>query len=213
MFLNPGSILTKALFAAALFLQVANGEDRRWSFQDPRDGHKYRVTNFGKQDWFVDNLAFLPVVNSEYSVYGYEGASVKEAKNSAEYKKYGVLYSWQAAMTACPNGWHLPSEQDWIELENFLDVPSPKEGETWYGTNQGAEMREGGRVPFEIRFAGWRSEKGFVFKGKHANFWTSTEIGGRARERLFSATRTQIGRSEGNKTAGFSVRCLSGKAR
>ena len=70
----------------------------------------------------AENLAWLPGVSpssdgsetlSYYYVRGYEGTVVSEAKAVANYSTYGVLYNWPAAMAACPDGWHLPSDGDW----------------------------------------------------------------------------------------------------
>jgi uncharacterized protein (TIGR02145 family) len=35
--------------------------------------------------------------------------------------KYGRLYNWETAMKICPNGWHLPSNEDWEKLFRFVD--------------------------------------------------------------------------------------------
>ncbi|MBS0010414.1 MAG: hypothetical protein KFF49_03335, partial [Bacteroidales bacterium] len=47
-----------------------------------------------------------------YYVYGYEGSNVSEAKATINYQTYGVLYNWPAALTACPDGWHLPTDAE-----------------------------------------------------------------------------------------------------
>jgi len=31
-------------------------------------------------------------------------------------KTYGRLYTWEAAQRACPEGWHLPSDEEWYHL-------------------------------------------------------------------------------------------------
>ena len=36
-------------------------------------------------------------------------------------KTYGRLYDWEAALTACPAGWHLPSDEEWATLIKYLD--------------------------------------------------------------------------------------------
>jgi len=36
-------------------------------------------------------------------------------------EKYGRLYTWEAAKVACPNGWRLPSNDDWDELINYIE--------------------------------------------------------------------------------------------
>ena len=55
----------------------------------------------------AENLAYLPNISSpstglftepNYYVYGYDGASVSEAKAKDNYSTYGVLYNWPAAM-------------------------------------------------------------------------------------------------------------------
>jgi len=99
------------------------------TFTDSRDGNTYKWVKIGDQVWMAENLAYLPKVSppSEYSgtepyyyVYGYEGSNVSEAKATYNYKTYGVLYNWPAAFKACPNGWHLPTDEEWIILTNYL---------------------------------------------------------------------------------------------
>jgi uncharacterized protein (TIGR02145 family) len=77
----------------------------------------------------AENLAYLPKVNqpSEISeskprryVYNYDGADVTVAKTMENYKTNGVLYNWDAAMKDCPDGWHLPGDKEWAELEKYM---------------------------------------------------------------------------------------------
>jgi uncharacterized protein (TIGR02145 family) len=99
------------------------------SFTDSRDGHIYKTVTIGDQVWMAENLAYLPSVvgpatesytASYYYVYGYDGTSVATAKAKTNYQTYGVLYNWPAALTACPSGWHLPSDAEWTDLSAYL---------------------------------------------------------------------------------------------
>ena len=99
------------------------------TFVDVRDNNTYKWVKIGNQIWMADNLAYLPAVSPPtmgsdtvpfYYVYGYNGNKVNEAKATDNYKTYGVLYNWHAAVAACPSGWHLPTNADWSELENYL---------------------------------------------------------------------------------------------
>lgn len=99
------------------------------SYTDPRDNHVYPIVTIGTQVWMGSNLAYLPVVMSPgngsnttpcYYVDGYYGTNVNEAIANTNYSTYGVLYNWSAAMTACPPGWHLPSDSDWTVLSTFI---------------------------------------------------------------------------------------------
>lgn len=115
------------------------------TFTDTRDDHVYKYKKIGEQTWMAENLAYLPKVNpnsdtssvdKRYYVYGYEGSDVIAAKNTENFQKYGVLYNWPAAMNSvissnaipsgiqgsCPNGWHVPSDKEWLILEKTLGM-------------------------------------------------------------------------------------------
>jgi uncharacterized protein (TIGR02145 family) len=109
--------------------------DNTWGesgvFIDSRDGaREYEWVRIGSQIWMAENLAYLPSVtpptvfsylDPHYYVYNYEGVDINSAKLSDYYKTYGVLYNWTAARTACPAGWHLPTDYEWMVLEESAD--------------------------------------------------------------------------------------------
>lgn len=119
-------------------------------FTDTRDGKTYRTITIGEQVWLAENLAYLPSVNEpesgsysepHYYVHGYEGTSVGEAKTTKNFTTYGVLYNWPAAMEAAPDGWHLPTDEEWKELEIFLGMePEIADEISFRGTNQGSKL-------------------------------------------------------------------------
>ncbi len=95
------------------------------------DGVSYAYKFYNTQTWMIDNLAYLPSVSPSsngsdsspfYYVMGYEGSSVSAAKATDSYKTYGVLYNWEAAKTACPPGWRLPTDEEWKILEFLLGM-------------------------------------------------------------------------------------------
>lgn len=97
------------------------------SFTDNRDGRIYRWVEIGNQIWMAENLSFLPYISSFTSdtgifVYNYKGSSVDAARIQEEYKRYGCLYSWRISLQACPEGWHLPSEDEWQQLERSIGL-------------------------------------------------------------------------------------------
>lgn len=113
------------------------------TFTDPRDGTVYKTVTIGDQVWMAENLKYLPDVvgpktrsytEPYHYVYDYDGESIEDAKAMAIYYTYGVLYNWPAAMNeaesstdnpsgvqgACPAGWHVPSNDEWMELSDYL---------------------------------------------------------------------------------------------
>lgn len=149
------------------------------TFTDARDGHVYKFVTIGTQSWMAENLAYLPQINvpatsvpvankdPQYFVLNYEGTDLAAAKQTKEYKKYGVLYNWYAAMGeanaagasadavpsgvqgACPAGWHLPSKAEWKILENFVAAELPEV------KGDGMDYNGGEGTP------DWRYEDGF----------------------------------------------------
>ena len=95
-------------------------------YTDVRDGRQYRWVRIGNRIWFADNLAykpakgFYPADNTKWGDYPDKTGSLNapfSRIDAPEYvKAYGGLYSWDAARSSCPQGWHLPAKSEWEEL-------------------------------------------------------------------------------------------------
>lgn len=125
------------------------------------DGRSYPVVILGNVAWMAENLAWLPEVSSPlngsfespfYYVYGYEGNNLSTARSLANYSTYGALYNWKAARSACPKGWKLPSDKDWLKLEKYLGMDSTESDLT--GWRHSGEV---GSLLKEPGFAHWGS--------------------------------------------------------
>jgi len=205
------------------------------TFSDTRDFHIYKWVQIGEQIWMAENLAYLPSVSPSsegsdtdpfYYVYDYEGSNIEEAKANLNYSTYGVLYNWEAARTACPSGWHLPSDAEWKKLEMFLGMSTSdinREGSRESGSIGRALKSTSGwyldsngnnRSGFNVLPAGDRDNfQGFVNFGEIAYFWSSTEgaiIGTWEGVWIRGLWYWDQGvfRNGGFRNTGFSVRCL-----
>ena len=209
------------------------------SFTDSRDGNHYETVTIGSQVWMAENLAYLPSVvgpetGSEYDgyeaypfyyVYGYDGASVATAKATANYTTYGVLYNWPAAITACPEGWHLPSDDEWKQLEMYLGMTQEEADETngARGTDEGGKLKESGTDHWMFPNTGATNESGFTALpggyrssggrfdsiGIYGRWWSSTEGStDNAWSRYLGYNGSYVNRGNYGKGNGFSVRCL-----
>jgi uncharacterized protein (TIGR02145 family) len=153
-------------------------EPKRYDVQfaactDPA-GQDYPVIQVGENIWMAKNLAWLPEVSSSiegsltvpgFYVYGFKGRNVKEAQAVAGYSTYGALYNWKASREVCPDGWRLPTDQDWQDLERSL-----------------------GMSVTETATSGWRvsGEVGCSLKEEGTEHWIKT-VEGSVRETGFNA--------------------------
>jgi uncharacterized protein (TIGR02145 family) len=81
-------------------------------FCDMRDNKRYVYVKIGNQTWMAENLNYWMA-----DVLGYNSTgSVCYSGTKPNCDKYGALYTFAAAKTACPTGWHLPSKAEWDEL-------------------------------------------------------------------------------------------------
>lgn len=95
------------------------------TFTDLRDGNEYKWVKIGDQIWMAENLAYIPFVfpcNESGGIWvpGNNNTNIQEATETDYYKAYGCLYSREIAEDVIPDGWHLPSYEEWDILFNYL---------------------------------------------------------------------------------------------
>jgi len=216
------------------------------------DGNKYNTKKFGDQWWMVNNLKVthfpdgteIPLVesNSAWNDLGYEDKAYCYYNNSTtnEARLYGALYTWAAVMNGyassdnnpgevqgvCPDGWHVPGDSEWKELEMQLGMSQDTADAIGYrGTNVGSKLAsspdgwvdgyldsnpEFGISGFNAKPGGGRRYDGtFGHKGDNANFWTATEYSyTHAWGRHIYSSYSSVHRYRDVKSDGFSVRCV-----
>ena len=80
------------------------------TFIDSRDNHKYEWIKIESQIWMAENIAYESINDTSWSYY-----------NESLSKTYGRLYIWESAKKeACPDGWHLPTQEEWEILIDYL---------------------------------------------------------------------------------------------
>lgn len=82
------------------------------------DGVDYYYRQIGNLEWFRNNLA-----SAESGVAYLNEEVVSDV--------FGRFYSYNDAVDACPEGWRLPSEEDWMSLAEALDSPASSKYESF----------------------------------------------------------------------------------
>ena len=178
------------------------------SFTDPRDGHVYKTIKIGTQTWMAENLAYLPYATLS-STYSY----TEPCYYVYDYATYGVYYNWPAALTACPLGWHLPSDTEWTSLSDYLggeSVAGSKMKSTtsiWNSPNKGATNES----CFSALPGGYRDGRGINNDGSNGYWWSSTaeeELELYARDRNLYSGHSTLHPNHFPRFVGISVRCV-----
>lgn len=190
--------------------------DNSATFTDNRDGQTYNYVEIGNQVWMAENLNFNSV---DSWAYGFSDSLAQI---------YGRLYLWETACSSCPDGWHLPSDQEWAQLEGHLGMSSEDFYKSGYrGSNEGYKLKsesgwsmEGNgsnifgfnALPAGIAVANWDtiySENDFNSLDLFTGFWSSTGgIDSSIVYRHLHSTYGQIGRGNNGRGFGFSIRCI-----
>ena len=92
-------------------IEKSNSLSAEETFKDSRDNKEYRIKKIGGQIWMAENLNYGGTNNNIGRYYD---------DNPDNGKKYGRLYTWEQAIEACPVGWHLPTNEEWQALINFI---------------------------------------------------------------------------------------------
>jgi len=166
---------------------------------DLRDARSYPVVQIGRQVWMARNASFPTQPSWCYD------------DQPGDCETNGRLYTWDKAREACAGGWHLPSDEEWLELERRLGIPQDSLMEEGFrGTDQGARLRKGGDTGFNAPISGYRRPDGsYDRRGQRSAYWTSTEADHRsAWHRDMRSDDGRIYRSAVPKEYALSVRCV-----
>lgn len=193
-------------------INTTNSDDNftrnKGTFIDSRDGHVYKWVKIGDQIWMAENLNYKTNNSLWYD------------NNPKHGKIYGRLYTWYEAMLACPDGWHLSSDEEWKQLEMILGMSQDIANKTLSrGTDEGSKLKSTQRwynngngfnsIGFNALPSGCRIGKGFKSLGRSSLWW----LGPRdslvnAWMRSLDYDSNEIFRQAYPESEGFSIRCV-----
>ena len=211
---------------AVALLAAGDGKPPVSTFTDKRDGKVYKIVKIGRQVWFAENLNYAAGGSKCYGEGGKVVIDIDENGNAittttlsnvevqAYCAKYGRLYNWETALTACPAGTHLPTDAEWTALVDY--VGGKKQAGTKLksstGWNSDKEVPAGtnaygfSALPGGI---GYYSGGEFFDAGKYGGWWSATELAAYdAWDRSMYYFDEFVGRGNDIKTGLFSVRCV-----
>lgn len=238
--------------SSSLSMESSSSENEKPGYvTDSRDGQVYRIEKIGYQTWMAENLNYRYLAKTSQL----DSSSFCYDNDSLNCESFGRLYSWSAAMDSlsefgskgagcgfskvckpkgfvrgvCPEGWHLPTDGEWMTLVSFVGDKSlaGKELKFTDGWGSDGESRSGNGVdsyafaalPAGIR-VGMTNEiydeyddvdftiGNYEDLGGLACFWTSSEYDDDNSYYWMFSRNSSVGNAWVDKSIGCSVRCV-----
>jgi uncharacterized protein (TIGR02145 family) len=207
------------------------------------DGNTYQTIKIGNQWWMAENLKVIHYRNGE-SIPNITDNTMWSSLTTGAYcnfnndqniaTTYGRLYDWYTVNDShniAPEGWHVPSDAEWKQLEMYLGMSkteadawrSEAEYHFWRGTDEGSKLKEVGTTHWNSPNTGATNESGFsalpggyrgsngnyYYMGRRAFFWCSTQYSIiSACGRCIAYDFPGVFRFYSYKNNGCSVRCV-----
>lgn len=156
------------------------------------NSQELETITIGNQIWMSSNMDSVVI-----SSYCYE-------KDTSNCHKYGRLYDWETALTICPEGFNLPSDEEWKQLIDTVGGIKIA----------GQKLITSGVSSFEATLGGNFNKELNIFSyiNKYGYYWTSTPFNKKvAWFRQFGENQANVNRSTVDKEYFFSVRCIKSK--
>ncbi len=200
------------------------------------EGTIYKTVKIGKLWWMAENLKAKKYRNGRSIVAAQ--AIAKWNENNAAYciyndgtsLEYGLLYNWYAVKDSnqiAPAGWHVPTDQDWKDLEQQLGMSAADADKVnWRGSHEGEKLKKQGTQTWKQYSTIWATnESGFsalaggcrMFSGEWSTplgqvftgfWWSADSLNDEAWYRYLDYKNANVFRYHGPKNYGFSIRCV-----
>jgi uncharacterized protein (TIGR02145 family) len=204
------------------------------TFIDARDNVTYKWVKIGNQVWMVENLkatyyndgTYIPSVTDETQWSNLTTGAYCYYKNYTS-SKYRCLYNWYAVNTGklAPNGWHIPTDEEWTTLSNYLGGEAVAGGYLKSTTEWTSSTGTTNSSGFSAVPGGERTSMGYFYGAAYSTFggtmawfsdsalfgfWWSATVNDSSYPcgRGMSYNTSTIDRSFYDKKCGFSVRCV-----
>ncbi len=195
----------------------------------------YNLVEIFGQCWFAENLATDKYQNGDAILTGVPDGNEWETLQIGAYSNYnnnyendilyGKLYNAYAAIddrNVCPTGWHVPTDCDWMYLENSLGMSVSNQQSTenrganeggslkslslWNAPNEGASNAAG----FNALPGGFRNwNDGYFVQGDMGVWWSNTQTtDNNVYWRSLFSWNAMIGRNNPTPNFGASIRCI-----
>ena len=181
------------------------------------EGREFSWVRYGNLEWMRTNLNIEASVGSEISHEGTRDPIKLETEKEQNYVTFGYLYTYEAAKEVVPEGWRIPTDNDWQELEKAMGMSANELNvSSWRGVSEGTLLQQTEGTRMNLRMGGMGEYDGYgnfspYFSYVYGFYWTSTPEAEGSNYyycRQISYKSGQIARVVVDKSKMLSVRCV-----
>jgi len=199
--------IVKDKIPSEVFGKIPNASSDFSALVDRRDGKKYKIVKIGDQVWMAENLNYNASGSKCYN------------DNEINCQIWGRLYNWNTIKSACPKGWHLPSDTEWdVLMKNINPACSPnatcakagkllKATSGWNQNGNGTDAFGFSALPGGCGYSGGS----FDYVGRNGHWWTASEYNSYNayyRRMSYDDENVDYNYYDFHKSYLFSVRCV-----
>ncbi len=228
----PGRAIRQICFTLLVYVLLSSNVNAQTDSITDIQGNTYKIVAIGEQWWMSENLKVSQYTNGDDIPHikvnadwanTTDGAYSYYDLNTENLEKYGNLYNWYTVNDdrgVCPEGWHVPSDEEWMTMEKYLGMSAEEADRmtAWRGTDEGEKLKSesfGGNNSsgFSALGTGYRDPEG-VYKamGTDNDYWTSTGYSSEGNTEGilhgFLNTNPKVVRNFHVPGYGFCVRCI-----
>lgn len=154
------------------------------TWTDTRDGEVYGWVQYGNLQWMTENFRYDTGDINHCHNYIEEADFQKYSENysTRNRARWGMYYTHEAAVKACPEGWHLPTDAEWQQLEQICGMSaSLSNAWNWRGNVAFSILSfEGNATDMQLGLGGFVTQhigtylNGSRYKGAWGFYWTDT---------------------------------------
>lgn len=157
------------------------------TWTDPRDGETYGWVEIGGLQWMTENFRFdtgdLATCHNYIEPEDYYPYNETQNTSRRNRARWGMYYTYQAAVKACPEGWRLPTDEEWQKLECLMGMSS-SDAKKWDWRGNIAHNLlsfEGNATEVNLLLGGFVTQhiqtytNGSRFKGAYGYYWSGSK--------------------------------------
>ena len=194
--------LKNLLVLSVLFFLISCNRESEMVDQD---GNRYSTRVYSGTEWMTENLRARTTIKGRGAPFYFPNSDTSTLSS----QNYGLLYDYPTACKVCPEGWRVPTVEEWESLFKSISMKSNIVKDPIYWEEEGNTNKSG----FNARPAGYGNNGQYAsYFGEKVFFWAiDPENVNEPYTYIIEKGEAEVRKAQQHNFYGFSVRCVREK--